>query len=169
MQDVFRYCTIEQKLKLTDKLLDYILDLSKDNFGNYVIQNVLHYGNTEIRSKVIQALLPHILTVGCNKAGSNILEKCFSKCPPELKNQLADAVIQQESTLAKLVSNRYGNYVVQKMLTCLQSEKRQKLIQNLEEHFKKLDSLNDAEQHVYNQIHKRGGRGTGRSQKSPKN
>jgi hypothetical protein len=149
--------------------LGCILDLSKDNFGNYVVQNVLHYGTPEIRAKVIQSLFPHILTIGCNKAGSNILEKCFAKCPRNLKGQLADSVIQDTTTLAKLVRNRYGNYVVQKMLTCLPAKEKSELVHSLEDHFKNLEKLNDHEQHVYNQIHRQSHRNNNNKSTPPIN
>ena len=86
MQDVFRYFHQENKGELTQKIMDSVVDLSQDGYGNYVVQKMVsiilthffkpiafcevHYGDSETRKRVCDALLPHVAQLASNKAGS---------------------------------------------------------------------------------------------------
>merc|ERR1711964_821555 len=156
MQDIFRFCSLEQKTKIANYSSPFILDLSKNPFGNYVVQNMIHYGNQGIRVNVLNVLLPHLSTIACHKSGSNILEKIVSKCSPDLKEKVMNGIIENGSILKKIIRDQYGNYVIQKMLRCLPHQQKQILIQALHTHFStvKDEKIHVHEKHVINQINK---------------
>jgi pumilio RNA-binding family len=158
MQDVFRYFDSANKIKITDSVLQSVLQLCQDGYGNYVVQKMIHYGDVELRGKVCDALLPYVVQLCCNKAGSNILEKCLSKASDLRKVELMKPIIEnEEKSLAKIVGDKFGNYVIQRMLVSLPYEERKTLINSLKAYFdeRDLSALNDNENYVHQQIMKK--------------
>lgn len=157
MQDVFRYFRDEEKMRITDCVLRSVLDLSRDSYGNYVVQKMIHYGDRVIREKTIDALLPHVDELCCNKAGSNILEKCLSKATEQQKIKIMQPIVEQPAELKRVVQDKYGNYVIQRLLVALPYSQRQTLINALTKHFQDYEDislLNDYESYVYQTITK---------------
>jgi len=92
-----------------------------------------------------------------NKAGSNILEKCLSKASDLRKIELMKPIIQNQEDLGRIVGDKFGNYVIQRMLVSLPYQERQVLINALKNYFteRNLTNLNDYENYVYQQIMKK--------------
>jgi len=157
MQDVFRYFDSKNKIKITESVLQNVLALCQDGYGNYVVQKMIHYGNEELRGKVCDSLLPYVVQLCCNKAGSNILEKCLSKASDLRKIELMKPIIQNQEDLGRIVGDKFGNYVIQRMLVSLPYQERQVLINALKNYFteRNITNLNDYENYVYQQIMKK--------------
>lgn len=50
---MIEHCTIEaSKNKVVEDIIDNIGKLSKDEYGNYVVQHVAEYGSVDQRAKV---------------------------------------------------------------------------------------------------------------------
>jgi hypothetical protein len=157
MQDVFRYFDSQNKIQITESVLQKRLALCQDGYGNYVVQKMIHYGDEALRAKVCDALLPYVVQLCCNKAGSNILEKCLSKASDLRKVELMKPIIENQQDLGRIVGDKFGNYVIQRMLVSLPYQERQVLINSLKSYFteRNLTNLNDYENYVYQQIMKK--------------
>jgi hypothetical protein len=156
MQDIFRYFHSDDKIEITNCVLQNIITLCKNGYSNYVVQKMIHYGDKETRGKVCDALLPHVVHLCCNKSGSNILEKLLSKASDAQKIALMQPVIENEQNLKKVVRDKFGNYVLQRTLVSLPYKECQVLINALKNYFCfcNLNNLNNYEKYVYQQIMK---------------
>jgi len=155
MQHVFRFYNTKDKEALTELVLERVIDLSNDIHGNYVVQKMVYYGNGEIRTRVIEKVLPYIASLCCTKSGSNVLEKCLQNATREESQSIVDKVVENEETLQKIISDKYGNYVVQRMLKTLPYEQRIAFSKTLMEYFDKLEEIpqpNSFENFVYRTV-----------------
>merc|ERR1712034_141775 len=118
-------------------VLGRVIELSNDIHGNYVVQKMVYYGNTEIRSRVIHKILLHVPSLCCTKSGSNVLEKCLQNATHEESKAIVEKVVENEEKLKNIISDKYGNYVVQKMLKTLPYEQRVEFSQILMNYFEK--------------------------------
>lgn len=155
MQHVFRFYETKDKERLTELVLGRVIELSNDIHGNYVVQKMVYYGNTEIRSRVIEKILLHVPSLCCTKSGSNVLEKCLQNAAHEESKAIVEKVVENEETLKSIISDKYGNYVVQKMLKTLPYEQRIEFSQILMDYFEKLEEIperNSFENFVYRAV-----------------
>lgn len=103
-----------------------ILDLSKDQFGNYVIQRILEKKlKPEISKEIWENLNGQVRIWSIHKYASNVVEKCIEHCLEEDRATLIDELIgdgdvtessESDLELNKIMDNKYGNYVVQKAI-----------------------------------------------------
>jgi pumilio RNA-binding family len=122
------------------------VQLTQDQYGNYVIQHVLEHGKEEERSYIISQLAPHILALSQNKFASNVVEKCLLFGNPQQRvaiveailtappQPMAEAAVSSSGSLGacegvamsngelgvdplyEVMKDQFGNYVVQKVL-----------------------------------------------------
>jgi hypothetical protein len=158
MQDVLRYFKPENKAVVEEKVLQCIVELCKNVYGNYVAQKLVHYGSAEMRTKVVDALLDETVDLACCKSGSNILEKLLSKCSPEEKVRIMEPLIATPEVLKRVVSDKYGNYVIQRLCVCLPDKSRDQFRKVLNAHFEQLNNavLNEYEAYVLQQLSQNG-------------
>ena len=125
-------------------LVQATVQLTQDQYGNYVIQHVLEHGKEEERSYIISQLAPHILALSQNKFASNVVEKCLLFGNPQHRVALVEAILTappqplseaaatggmgnpeglgtsngelSADPLYEVMKDQFGNYVVQKVL-----------------------------------------------------
>lgn len=125
---VFNYCfglaTIEQKIQLMNAIDTNAMELISDQYGNYVIQFIID-SNTDSNfpTKIIKKSMGKIYQFSIDKHSSNVIEKCIkqgnAECVKRITNELLFFSTEKkkvQSALVELISDFYGNYVVQ---TCL--------------------------------------------------
>lgn len=112
----------------TDPIYDQIIshhipDLCQDQFGNYVIQHILDKGKrSQDKKKIWESLIGNVRALSVHKYASNVVEKCIEFWAPEDKAILIDELLgkdtkldqSEDTSLFKMMDNKYGNYVVQK-------------------------------------------------------
>lgn len=155
MQHVFRFYHAKDKERLSELVLGRVMDLSNHIHGNYVVQKMVYYGSVEIRSRVIEKILPHVSSLCCTKSGSNVLEKCLQNATREESQEIVAKVVENEKDLQSIISDKYGNYVIQKMLKTLPYEQRIEFSNVLMEYFDKLEEIpekNSFESFVYRAV-----------------
>lgn len=115
-----------------DEMLELILfqikknciELSKDEFGNYVVQHVLQNGRQVDKTMITRKIIPQAVILSCQKVASNVIEKCLEYCGEEKeKGELLDQLMghkkddqKENSTLEMLIKNQFGNFVILKIL-----------------------------------------------------
>lgn len=127
IQRIIEYCPDSCTSALYDEIINnQILDLWKDQFGNYVIQLILEKGtDLSIKSKISESLLGQIRQLSIHKFASNVVEKCIEHCQVQDKVLIIDELIgikeksdspTSDTELYKIMDNKYGNYVIQKAI-----------------------------------------------------
>jgi hypothetical protein len=69
------------------------VQLTQDQYGNYVIQHVLEHGTNAERTAIISQLAPHIVALSQNKFASNVVEKCLLHGSPQQRVALVEGIL----------------------------------------------------------------------------
>ncbi|KPI88171.1 pumillio protein 9 putative (PUF9A) [Leptomonas seymouri] len=116
---VFERSDVEQKAALVRELLPKFAALSRDAFANYMVQCAIeHSDRTTAAQYVVQLFADHLLQMSCDKFASNVVEKVVRVCGgvPAVRRLLLDELIFNPAALKELVSDGYGNFVVQAII-----------------------------------------------------
>ncbi|CAK9013811.1 unnamed protein product [Durusdinium trenchii] len=126
IQRLLEHCASGQLTEMLDRILSNIEVLSKNQFGNYVVQHMLEHGRIQDKERII-----------------DVVEKCFEASTigehaKELEGkraQLVDAVLGQpgdvNSPLCEMMTHRYGNYVVQRLMEHSRGTERERIYRTL--------------------------------------
>ena len=103
-------------------IVENVGELSQDLYGNYVVQHVLRYSGANLRAKAIETLMSAPVDYACHKYASNVLEQALLSGDRQERQDMVHAIISSPrrgdagDALSMLTTNRFGNYVVQRML-----------------------------------------------------
>ena len=114
--------TKEQKDKLIYLVLQNTFHLIRNQFGNYVYQCVLFLRYESVNLKIIEIIYEKIVPLCKEKYSSNVIEKILEINNPNVVNQLIDYISQSENKVMELLTNKYGNYIIQKILNICQDK-----------------------------------------------
>ncbi|KAF9326188.1 mRNA binding protein puf3, partial [Linnemannia elongata] len=121
IQRMFEHCA-DTKTPLMDELHRYIPNLVQDQYGNYVMGQVLQLSK--------------------HKFASNVVEKCVAYGSPSDRQKLIEEVITTKpdgtSPLVLMMKDQFANYVVQKMLDVVDGEQRDVLVAKIKPHLQSL-------------------------------
>ncbi len=107
----------EQKEKMFYLVLQNTFNLIRDQFGNYVYQCVLILKDEKINYKIIEIIYDKIIPLCKEKYSSNVIEKIFEINNIAIVNQLIDYITKTDNKILELITNKYGNYIIQKILS----------------------------------------------------
>ena len=113
----------EFKIKLIDNLILNCLILITDQFGNYVIQNILLMNNMEYGNRIVEKMTNNIIYYSKHKYSSNVVEKTFEHCNGVVKKNLINIFLKKEN-LNDLILDEHGNYIIQKVITISDKDKK---------------------------------------------
>lgn len=123
LQRCVDYADVLQREMLIGVITKHALQLVCDPFGNYVTQYVLG-------EQVIRQFVGHVVALSMQKFSSNVIEKSLKVASYELRSVLI-AEICASPLLPKLLSDCYGNYVVQTALDTANQYTRAQLIERI--------------------------------------
>lgn len=125
----FIYCNEDQHNIFINNILNNILTLIKDQYGNYIIQYILEHGTVNDKKQIIIKLSGKYYELSRNKVSSNVIEKCVRFCFDSSNNTNEDDVNDNNrifnmiidelicnSNFHKLLTDAYANYVIQSAL-----------------------------------------------------
>mmetsp|Transcript_2473 Transcript_2473/g.5003 ORF Transcript_2473/g.5003 Transcript_2473/m.5003 type:complete len:497 (+) Transcript_2473:205-1695(+) len=123
----------------TRPVLEALGELVHDKYGNYLVQNLIQANMWGVRRAVHEFLLQcPLLTLACDKFGSNVLETFLLNSKAEQSDAVIIAFLEQcraagkiDQIVVNIAINRYGNYVVQRMLVMSSIRVRQMLSRHL--------------------------------------
>lgn len=119
LMHVYASCSSEHQARLMKPLLQSLHDIALDPYGNYVVQCVIEKSNiTAAVSYTVTCLFPHFLTMSRNKYASNVVERIIRRCfdVPHVRRLLLDELVFNPAALQEMVSDQYGNYVIQSII-----------------------------------------------------
>lgn len=156
IQRVLQRPEVEKEAILAE-VMQNAYELSKNQYGNYVIQHVMIHGTLWYRSAVIHALEGKMVELSKHKFASNVCEKCFTHCTATEREELLEEVLEQDSTgnvqLVQMVMDQYGNYVVQRILDLVDETQREKMITSIKPYIATLKRVPYGK-HIITQIEK---------------
>lgn len=144
IQRLLEHCAPHQLQEMLQKIEACTEKLSQNLYGNYVVQHMLEHGRAEDKKRILQIVANNIMEFAKNKCSSNVVEKCFEIATigehadalkddrAKLFSALLDLQPGQSMTpLQQLADDRFGNYIVQRMLEHSRGTERDKLKQQL--------------------------------------
>ncbi|EAY17787.1 Pumilio-family RNA binding repeat containing protein [Trichomonas vaginalis G3] len=121
IQQLFDRQPIQDLIPLVDEVLCRAETLATNQFGNYVVQNILNSGTPEHIQALIRAFTGHFYEFSMHKFASNVIEKCIRKANQQQQNMIFTEIIGPEENYNKprikeMVSDQFGNYVIQRII-----------------------------------------------------
>lgn len=136
IQRILENCPVDCTDPIYDDIIKNIVELTQDQYGNYVIQLILEKGTRPQDKKAIcHALLGDARNLSVHKYASNVVEKCIKHCEKDDKTALIEELFgdkdnlsnSEKMSLYKIMDNKYGNYVIQKAIEEASPEQREVL------------------------------------------
>ncbi|CAD8059289.1 unnamed protein product [Paramecium primaurelia] len=120
IQKQFQEGPVAIKDLIFSRLEKGFVSLSKDVFGNYVIQNLLENGTPLQQQKMLVILQPHTQQLAFHQYGCRVLQKLLQNAykTPEFQ-VLFDSI---KGKVKELVIDQHGNHVVQKLIQLMESD-----------------------------------------------
>ena len=126
LKKYFEFEEEKDLIKIKQCILQNLKDIITDQYGNYVIQSILTKEGSSIIKDFINEINKNIVYYSNNKFSSNAVEKCFEN--ENLKNIVLDQFIKKD-IFEKIISDKFGNYVVQKAIANADSNRRNYMLQ----------------------------------------
>jgi len=128
---------------LLSEIKQHTIALAKDQYGNYIIQWILENCSVE-RKEVVKKLKGRVAELSRQKFASNVIEQAFKCCSDGQLKMLTEELLndtliirnERYPTLALLVNDQFGNYVVQTLLDSSTGPFRQRLVRSLRQCWK---------------------------------
>jgi pumilio RNA-binding family len=139
IQRVIEHCPREALEDEFATLLRAALELSQDAYGNYVVQHMFAHGSWADRRVLFGVFAGNYRRLSKHKFSSNVVEKSLHVAEAETLVRIAEEVFREEY-LFELMTDRYANFVVQKVLEASIGPSRNLLISKVQAHSKALRS-----------------------------
>lgn len=125
-----------------------VISLSCGEYGNYLIQYFIESDIFNSRDMAISSITnAPVLLMTCHKFGSNVIEKAIVHGSHEQKSLIIQRIIQEcslsgsiETALLHVASNRFGNYVLQRIFEVASLQDRELLTPHLRPHSRALST-----------------------------
>ena len=98
---------------LINSINDKLAVIITNQYGNYIIQNIIMKDNLNLKYNIIETIIKNIVSFSNQKFSSNVVEKCFEVY--EMKDKVIDEILKNNN-FEQILLNEYGNYVIQKAL-----------------------------------------------------
>lgn len=121
VQKLFDIYKIDQLTPLVEHILLTAPNLANDQYGNYVIQNIIQNGSPKDIETLLTSFKGHFYDFSIHKFASNVIEKCIQKATSEQRNSIFEEIIGsdgnfKEERIFELIGDQFGNYVIQRIL-----------------------------------------------------
>jgi hypothetical protein len=129
---------IEARAHLIQQICAGALHLMQDAYGNYVVQYVLDIcvgqpGEFDIIDSICRATIGQVALLSVQKFSSNVIEKCLEKCSSDMRELYLDEICN-ETKIRDLMTDPFGNYVVQRALGVASHTHAVKLVDSMKPH-----------------------------------
>ena len=112
IKKLFDYLDEKNLIMLLNAINQKLNKIITDQFGNYIIQNIIERYNLELKYQLIENIIQNLVNFSNQKFSSNVVEKCFET---KMKDKLIDEILKGNN-FELMILNEYGNYVIQKAL-----------------------------------------------------
>ncbi|KAK9742597.1 hypothetical protein RND81_03G184700 [Saponaria officinalis] len=120
LQKKFEEESFEDVQTIFDGIIDHVIELMIDPFGNYLIQKLLDVCNEEQRMKIVHAVTKdrgELVRICLNTHGTRVVQKLIDSL--KTRKQISLIIRALEPGFLDLIKDLNGNHVVQRCLQCL--------------------------------------------------
>ena len=160
VQKLYDYSDDDSKKKILKEIFVKYNELCQDPFGNYVIQNILNkVEKGKCDQRFYDGLKDKVYQYSLHKFASNVVEKCLDIGNTLQNKSMVDEILSLDNEtneiIINLVKDKYGNYVIQKMIEVAEKGDKEKIVKKIvnSQTMKKRDGFS---KHVMNFIEKLG-------------
>ena len=107
------------------------LNISENPYGNYAIQFIMDELHLEIIKPIVNILITNIVFISTQKFSSNVAEKVIALSNKEQFMRISSIILSQKNII-NVIKNKYGRYVVKKLLLRMTQEQKESIISNFE-------------------------------------
>jgi len=155
MQKCIDASTPAQKKALTHEIAINTLTFVKNPFGNYVVQFVLNLKISSINVIISRQLMSDIILLSKQKFSSNVIEKCLEHNSVEMNQEMVQHVMNEKAHYFNMLSDQYGNYVIQKCLQVAHEPQLSLFINDLKSDVLNLSKSSDFGFKIYQRLVKK--------------
>ncbi|XP_068637591.1 putative pumilio homolog 8, chloroplastic [Aristolochia californica] len=123
LQRKFDEGTLRDVQIIFDEIIDHVVELMMNPFGNYLIQKLLEVCNEDQRMQILLVVTRapgELVNISLNTHGTRAVQKLIETL--KTREQISLVVSALESGFLDLIKDLNGNHVVQRCLQCLSSE-----------------------------------------------
>jgi ectoine hydroxylase-related dioxygenase (phytanoyl-CoA dioxygenase family) len=96
-------------------------DLAMNQYGNYVVQNILETGPDEDVTRLIRRFVGRFYQFSMHKFASNVIEKCIRRASDVERQGIFTEIIGisgkwETGRIVRMSSDQFGNYVIQRII-----------------------------------------------------
>ncbi|KIV91149.1 hypothetical protein PV10_05722 [Exophiala mesophila] len=139
VQRMLEYCQPNAKRMILNELLENIQPLILDSYGNYVVQHIIEGGELQDRRRIVNIVLSNLVNFSKHKFASNIVEKSIECADSDQRMAILRGLTAPDSNgrtpVMDLMSDQYGNYVLQKVHKSLQGAELAALEADMKSHY----------------------------------
>jgi len=159
LQRLIEYCASAQITGLLDEVLRNAMELATDQYGNYVVQHVMeHSSRPGDRQMVMEMVRKNMLSLACHKYASNVIEKALTCGTIEERGMMVETIVgvqnEQHPPLLVMMRDRFGNYIIQRVIGLAAGPQRDLLFWKLREHMPVLKKSNTYGKHIISAMEK---------------
>jgi hypothetical protein len=129
------------KYDLINNLVENCFVLIIDQFGNYVIQSILTLNEKESSSAIAMKVCDNLPYYSKQKYSSNAIEKCLEFNCKEIHIILLEKILEKEENIIELITNPFGNYIIQKALCVCDNKSYEYLLKVIGNNFSEIKKL----------------------------
>jgi len=108
-QKCIETATKELKEKIIDKIIENTYILMSDQFGNYILQNIITMHNLDVNDKIAIYFKNKVSYLAKQKYTSNVIEKLFDHCTDQTRLNMIKEICNPK-IIGDLLVDNYGNY-----------------------------------------------------------
>ena len=116
-----------QTRAIVTKVLAHALPFARDEYANYVVQHIILHCAKGFSAMLINAYRGHATELCQQKFGSNVMEKCL-EASDDAQFKAFYAELTRDSFLPVILSDQFGNFVLQKLLDLCNREQHASLV-----------------------------------------
>jgi hypothetical protein len=121
VQRLFEKYDVDVLRDLVREVLRSAPDLATNQYGNYVVQNILEARRPEHVSVLVRAFRGRFYEFSIHKFASNVIEKCIRGAGRAEQITIFTEIIGEEGAyederIATMVADQFGNYVMQRII-----------------------------------------------------
>ncbi|KAL3814417.1 hypothetical protein ACJIZ3_015685 [Penstemon smallii] len=123
LQRMFDEGTIQDVQIIFNEIIDHVVELMMNPFGNYLMQKLLEVCNEEQRMHILFRVVEEpgeLVKISLNTHGTRVVQKLIETL--KTKHQIVLVISALEPGFLKLIKDLNGNHVVQRCLQCFSNE-----------------------------------------------
>jgi len=121
IKKIIMLITPENGKKIIRIIEPHCIKIAENPFGNYVIQALLETYGLIFCEGIVKKILENFIDLSMQKFSSNITEKIILFNNMQIRNYILNKTFFDEINLLMLLKNKYGRFVLQKIIKILDS------------------------------------------------